>query len=93
MKLYATIYDLSFQTLTDREHARLDFYAKLTNGQMIYLAEIGPIKDLSKKFGIRIGTGKTEDLAGFKDRSCELIQDSNGVRFGRFTDLQGYGSS
>ena len=85
MKLYATIYDFNFQPQTDGTNARLDYYARLANGQIIFLAEIGPIKDLSRKFGFRINHGSKGDFTGFKDRPCELIQDSHGVRFCKFT--------
>ncbi len=84
MKLYATIYDFSFQPYIDSAHARLDFYARLDNGQIIFLAETGPAKDLSKKFEFSISQG-SEDFTGFKNRPCELIQDSHGIRFGKFT--------
>lgn len=84
MKLYATIYDFSFQPHIDHANARLDYYVRLSNGQIIVLAETGPIKHLSKKFEFRIHHG-SEDFSGFKDRPCELIQDSHGVRFGKFT--------
>ena len=86
MKLSATIYDYSFQPHINSSHARLDYYVRLSNGQIIVLAEEGPVKDLSRKFEFHLNHG-SEDFTGFKNRPCELIQDEYGIRFGKFTGI------
>ena len=85
MTLNATIYDFSFQRLLNSFKTRLEYYVRLENGETIVLGEIGSIDHLCKKFEVEKCKDDQCD-SGFKTRSCELIQDKQGLRFGRFTD-------
>ena len=78
MTLYATIYDFVLQHTDSHLHSRVDCYVRLNNGQLIVLTEEGSTKHLSEKYDFEIFKN---DFTGFKGKSCELIQDSHGIRF------------
>lgn len=86
MKQLATVYDYRFQPRLDPKHARIECYLKLPNGQIIVIEEEGTIDYLSTKYQFRRRNKIAGVIRDFRNRNCELVEESNSFRFNKFID-------